>query len=510
MNFLRRISGFDLSLRKQRWKLLLFVFATAIVAASLYFTDIIVRRIAEDERVKVEIWADAIEKRVSLVQYTAEFFEIIRAEERKRVDLQAQVQRRLIRTYNSEELNFLMEVIRSNTTIPVVLVDEDGEIISRNNLDERFAHASVMDDELMAYFSEYEPIEIVITRNIRQYIYYRDSRVFTELREVLEDLTESFISDLVISSANIPVILTDSAKTHIINYGNIEINDLDDPLEVEAVIGAMATRNPPLTIYLPTYGVCHVFYSHSYLITLIRYFPVAQLLVIGIFLLIAYILFSIARNSEQNLVWVGMSKETAHQLGTPLSSLMAWVELLRMKGADEETIREMNKDIQRLENITERFSKIGSLPRLEAVAIEEIIGESITYMKTRTSDQIRFSVEYPDGQLLVPLNTNLFGWVLENIMKNAMDAMEGSGSIHIKVTAANRHVFVDISDTGKGIPPSKFKSVFKPGYTSKKRGWGLGLSLSKRIIENYHKGKLFVKASELNKGTTFRIVLRAA
>jgi two-component system, sporulation sensor kinase D len=431
MNFLKRITGFDLSSRKQRWKLFLLLFALTIIAASLYYTDIIVKKIAEDERVKVELWADAVQRRASLVQYTEEFFEIIKEEERKRVELQAKVQRRLIYAYSSAELNFLMEVVRSNTTIPVVLTDENGEILSSMNLDPRFEDATHLNDELREYFSVYEPIEHMIDRRTTQYIYYRDSKVFTELRDVLEDLVDSFISDIVISSANIPVIVTDSAQTRLIDSGNMEIGDIDDPQKVKEMISSMAYNNQPITIYLPTYGICHVFYSHSFLVTQLKYYPIAQLLVIGIFLLIAYILFSIARNAEQNLVWVGMSKETAHQLGTPLSSLLAWVELLKMKGVDEDTMREISKDVQRLENITERFSKIGSVPKLEPVAIGETVSQAIDYMKTRTSSKVKFVILQTDESLQVPVNTNLFGWVIENIVKNAVDAMEGKGKITV-------------------------------------------------------------------------------
>ncbi len=231
-------------------------------------------------------------------------------------------------------------------------------------------------------------------------------------------------------------------------------------------------------------------------------------MIIGVFLIVAYILFSMARNAEQNQVWVGMSKETAHQLGTPLSSLLAWVELLKAKGVDEKTMNEMSKDVKRLENITERFSKIGSPPKLIPADVVHEINESGNYMKNRTSRKVKFNFESSAKEVFAPLNPNLFGWVVENIIKNAIDAMEGAGEINLEVINQPKNVIIDITDQGKGIPSSRFKSIFNPGFTSKKRGWGLGLSLSKRIIENYHKGKLFVKNSELNKGTTFRIVLK--
>jgi hypothetical protein len=508
LNYLKRITGFDLSSRKQRFKLFLLLFAGVIVAASLYYTDTIVKKITEDERTKVELWADAVQKRASLVKYTEDFFESIKEEERKRVELQAQVYRRLIYAVSSGELNFLFEVLRSNTTIPVVLTDESGEILSSMNLDGKFSGEHNLNAAMLDYFSAYEPIPFAVDQQTTQYIYYRDSKLFTELRDVLDDLVESFISDIVISSANIPVIVTDSAHTRIIDFGNVGDIDLNDSSQVQTVIATMADKNPPLTIYLPNYGTCHVYYTNSFLVTQLRYYPIAQLLVIGIFLLVAYVLFSIARNAEQNLVWVGMSKETAHQLGTPLSSLLAWVELLKMKGVDEDTVNEILKDIKRLENITERFSKIGSAPSLTPVDIIKTLDDAIGYMKNRTSNKVKFLFAHTEESIMVPINTNLFGWVIENIIRNAIDAMAGEGVITIRVAENSKHVTIDISDTGKGIHPSKYLSVFKPGYTSKKRGWGLGLSLSKRIVENYHEGKLFVKESIVNKGTTFRIMLR--
>lgn len=228
-------------------------------------------------------------------------------------------------------------------------------------------------------------------------------------------------------------------------------------------------------------------------------------------MIVAYFLFSFSRRAEQNRVWVGMSKETAHQLGTPLSSLMAWMEILRMKGIDEETLAEIGKDVQRLEVITERFSKIGSVPELQVNDLGIVLEESVQYMMPRTSKKIHVNIssEMPDGDgAIVQMNIPLFDWVIENLIRNAIDAMEGlGGSLDIVYGEKGKWYFVDVTDTGKGIASSKLKTVFEPGYTSKKRGWGLGLSLTKRIIENYHQGKIFVKKSELGKGTTFRILL---
>jgi signal transduction histidine kinase len=240
-----------------------------------------------------------------------------------------------------------------------------------------------------------------------------------------------------------------------------------------------------------------------------QFFPLMQILIIALFLLIAYLLFSYARRSEQNQVWAGMAKETAHQIGTPLSSLMAWIELLKMSHSDFEGAAEMEKDIHRLEIITERFSKIGSTPVLEAVNLVKILEETIAYLTVRTSKKITYSLHVQaSANIIVPLNESLFQWVIENLCKNAIDAIEGQGKIEIFVKEEARNILIDVADTGKGIPKSAFQSVFQPGYTSKKRGWGLGLSLAKRIIHDYHKGKIFVRSSVVNEGTTFRIVLR--
>jgi signal transduction histidine kinase len=512
LTFFGKITSLEIYSRKQRWKLFLLLFAAVIIAASLYYTDILVKKIAEDERQKVSLWADAIQTRASLIKDTEDFYQDIQEEERKRVELLTMAYERIFDPDGSdEELTFYSLIFQSNTTIPILIVDENGEVMSYRNLDPRFGDPQYFDGNLREYFSEYPPMSFTFGHPFRvetQYLYYQDSRVFTELREVLDELIQSFFSETVVTAANVPVIITDSLMRDVIDYGNIGDFNPDDPQEVDRLIASMAGKNPAITIDLPIYGTCHVFYTNSFLLTQLRYYPVFQFLVIGVFLLVAYILFSVARNAEQNQVWVGMSKETAHQLGTPLSSLIAWVELLKMKGLDDETIQEISKDVKRLENITERFSKIGSPPKLTPENVVNTIYEAVEYMKKRTSRKVTFQVFSSDQEVYVPLNTNLFEWVVENLFKNAADAMEGEGHITVNIDDQPKHVIIDVTDTGKGIPQSRFKTIFNPGYTSKKRGWGLGLSLSKRIIENYHNGKLFVKSSVINQGTTFRILLK--
>ena len=250
-----------------------------------------------------------------------------------------------------------------------------------------------------------------------------------------------------------------------------------------------------------------LYYGDSSLLSKLTYYPVILVAIFLLFAAIVYLYYHTGKISDENRLWSGLAKETAHQIGTPLSSLMGWVELLKAEDNPDIPVEEIEKDVQRLNVISQRFSKIGSTPKLEQQDVVEITKRTVHYLKSRTSKLVKFSVKAPE-KLQALLNEQLYSWVIENMVKNAIDAMEGKGEISIEISDDEQHVLIDISDTGKGIPVSKFQQVFHPGYTTKKRGWGLGLSLSKRIIEQYHKGKIFVKKSGLNKGTTFRIILQ--
>ncbi|MEI7897742.1 MAG: HAMP domain-containing sensor histidine kinase [bacterium] len=498
----------DIYLRKRRWKLILFATALVIVAASLYYTTILVNEIKKDERKNVQIWADAIHQKADLVNYTNDLFEQLKTEERKRVSIVAEAQRRILTATSNEDLNFFLSIIGENTTIPVIVTDESGKITaSRNtNLSDT---AKRLEGSLKQEFSVYPPIVVNNGNNTKIYLYYKDSNIFAKLKMVLDDLIRSFFSEVVINSASVPVIITDSTGKIPFAHGNIPKNKMGDKVWVRQTLENMASQNTPIKIDLADTGIHYIFYQDSFLLTQLKYYPIVQLGVIFIFLLIAYLLFSYARKSEQNQVWVGMAKETAHQLGTPLSSMVAWLELLKLKGLDEETIREIEKDVQRLETITDRFSKIGSATRLEKTNIVAVVHDTVGYIRSRVSAKVIFEITPDVGhEIIIPLNLHLFEWVIENICKNAVDAMEGNGKINIEITEDVDHIHIDIGDTGKGIPKSRFKTIFRPGYTSKARGWGLGLTLTKRIVENYHSGKIFVKSSTLNKGTTFRIILK--
>lgn len=377
--------------QKQRWKLLLLTAALLIGAASLWYTNKLVKSLADEERKKINLWAEATKKLADVSELNT-------------------------------DLGFPYAVISDNTTIPVILTDSAFNMITFRNLDSvQMRNSLHADAEVAEMRDSHEPIEIILPGQNKNYILYKDSTLLVKL----------------------------------------------------------------------------------------RYYPYFQLSVIALFLFVSYLAFSNSRKSEQNQVWVGMAKETAHQLGTPLSSLIAWMEILKMKGLSSEYTGEIQKDIQRLQTITDRFSKIGSAPSLQKENVQQVLDHSINYIKTRTSDKIIFSLHNNStAQVFAPMNIPLFEWVIENILKNAIDAMTGEGKIAVTITDQQQFVYIDIVDSGKGIAKGQFKTVFKPGYTTKSRGWGLGLSLSKRIIEEYHDGQIFVKNSEPSKGTTFRIVLK--
>ena len=330
----------------------------------------------------------------------------------------------------------------------------------------------------------------------------------------------NFISEeIILRNNSMPMIIMDSAGA-VYGYKNIKIDSSRSKKQIKEKLRKMAVRMAvdykPIRIapINPATGepylVQFLYYQHSNLLTQLIYYPYVQLSVIAIFGIIAYMGFSYSRTAEQNRVWVGMAKETAHQLGTPISSLMAWVEYLKgdEQFANNEFLDELDKDIAKLQLITARFSSIGSVPVLKEEDIVAVAVRVADYLRSRISSKVLITVESMHDKVIGNVNAPLFEWVIENICKNAVDAMSGVGHITIKIQeASDWRIFMDIVDTGKGIPVAKLKQVFNPGFTTKKRGWGLGLALAKRIIENYHRGKIFVHSSEPDKGTTFRIIL---
>lgn len=611
------------------WRWILLGSAAVIVLASMWYTNMLVRKIKIEEERKVRIWAEAIERRVGLVNYTDDFFERLKDverqrvtlwaeairqkanlvnytneffqkisnEERKRVELWAEANRIVSRADTAQELSFYLQILAGNTTIPIVITDQFGNIRTAANVDFDPAKVKVLSGALKREFSHFAPI-VSDNFGLINMIYYKESKLYSELRDMLDDLTESFIADVVVNAASVPVLITDSTRKTVITFGNIdsamltasnlpvmlaamerdnppieialagktknlifyensvfynslkeildnhvqkfleeivtnvtavpviitdsarteivayggglEARDFQDPEKLDRILRSMIAHNTPIEVNLPVQGKRYIHYEDSFLLTQIRYYPIIQFLIIGIFIFAIYVLLNLTRRSEQDQVWAGMAKEAAHQLGTPISSLMAWLELLKMKETNQPITEEIIKDVKRLESITERFSKIGSMPTLNRVNLYEVILESVDYMKVRTSNRInyQFTADESMKSLLIPINRNLFQWVIENLLRNAVDAMGNDGSITISYFDQGKNVIVDVEDTGKGIAKSRLKMVFTPGYTTKKRGWGLGLSLSERIIRKYHNGKIYVKSSVIDKGTTFRIILR--
>ena len=330
----------------------------------------------------------------------------------------------------------------------------------------------------------------------------------------------NFISEeIILQNNSMPMIIMDSLGI-VYGHKNIKVDSSKTSSVINERLRRMALKMEqeytPIRIapVNPATGepylIQFLYYKHSNLLTQLIYYPYVQLSVIAIFGIIAYMAFSYSRTAEQNRVWVGMAKETAHQLGTPISSLMAWVEYLKAdeEFANNEFLDELDKDIAKLQLITARFSSIGSVPVLNEEDLVPVINRVVDYLRSRISSKVNIKVESMHEHVIGAVNAPLFEWVIENICKNAVDAMSGVGEITIKIQeASDWRIFIDISDTGKGIPLAKLKQIFNPGFTTKKRGWGLGLALAERIIEIYHKGKIFVRTSELDKGTTFRIVL---
>jgi signal transduction histidine kinase len=348
------------------------------------------------------------------------FFQRLKEDERKKMNIWAAAQVSLDQADDNTDLDLTLTIINSNTSLPTIWVDENGDIVDVLNV----------------------PQEIISD----------------------EEKLENYLDQ--IKDENAPVVMDlGPGKEHLVYYGN------------------------------------------SPLLNKLKYYPLVLLVIIILFIAVIYFFYTTTKTSEQNKLWAGMAKETAHQIGTPLSSLIGWIEILKQEKVDRSYLSEMQKDIDRLKTITERFSKIGSAPTLQSVNIVEQTRISFDYLKSRSSKLINFSLSLPNEVMYVNLNRQLFSWTIENLVKNAIDAMRGKGDLHIRIHQDSKCVHIFIQDSGKGIPKDKFRQIFEPGYSTKKRGWGLGLSLSRRIIEQYHNGKIKVSQSQINKGTTFQITL---
>ncbi len=329
-----------------------------------------------------------------------------------------------------------------------------------------------------------------------------------EMASNAENMNMNLVAQILKSNTTIPVILYDK-KENFYTSANIDLPELDDQIFLKQRAESFKKRHEPIIIEAEGFDQ-YIYYDDSYTLKQLQLYPYVQLGVLFIFMITAFFSLFTTMRMEQDRLWVGLSKETAHQLGTPISSLLAWLEYLKLKETDQSIVRDMEKDVDRLQMITDRFSKIGSVPALDPQNMTDIIHNSIVYLEKRISKKVVFVVELSDKPLYAYVNEPLLSWVIENLTKNAVDAMGGQGQIIYRLSDKGKFVSLDIQDTGKGIPKSKFRTIFNPGYTTKSRGWGLGLSLAKRIIESYHKGRIYVKTSEIGVGTTFCIELKKA
>lgn len=504
---------------KQKWKIALMIVALLLVGASLFISNRIVSKVGDRERDRAENWADAIKKKIELVRLTNNTFSTLRENERNKMELWIDATKEVSQATSLSSFtnyDFPLKIISANTDIPVIVTDNDMGVSGYRNLrfdttDLRASYPDLTGEELMTLFDDSlitlvknwsvknPSFTIEVYEDLFMTYSYNDSKEIVRLEQERDSLITSFNNDLINNKSLVPVLLIDS-KTKDIVGTNIEEysgNIMDQ-------IAAMEKANPPIIIDFENGQKNTLYYDKSPELKQLQYFPYIQFGLIGLFALIGYVIFSTYRKAEQNQVWAGMAKETAHQLGTPLSSLMAWIQLLEAQGVDSMTTTEMQKDVDRLEKVTDRFSKIGSGAKLEDLNISDTVANVITYLRPRISDKVSVDLDINE-QITAKHNAPLIEWVVENVCKNAVDAMEAEGALTVQVTKDSEFVYIDIKDTGKGIPANQFKTIFEPGYSTKKRGWGLGLSLVKRIVKEYHKGRVYVLESQVNVGTTFRI-----
>lgn len=332
--------------------------------------------------------------------------------------------------------------------------------------------------------------------------------LWSDAQKTLANATEHTPLDLpldIISSNNSNPMICTTSDGIILSHNNIDDGIANDSVKIKALLEKIKTENKPIKMYLTKKTYQLVYYGDSPLLKKLKYYPIALLMIIFLFGVLIFIFYRASKTATQNKLWAGMAKETAHQIGTPLSSLIGWIEILKLENISEDTIGEIQKDISRLQTITDRFSKIGSDPILELKDIVLETKNSFEYLKSRSSKHVIFSFIAPETPIIIPINPVLHSWTIENLVKNAIDAMKGKGKLHISIEDNNNQVIIRITDTGKGIPKNQFNKVFEPGFTTKKRGWGLGLSLTKRIVHEYHKGKIKVAQSEVGKGTTMQV-----
>lgn len=510
--------------KKQKWKIALLISAVVLVCFSLIYSNYLVNKLRDREKLPVTQWVGTLQKKADLINLTNETFEELKNEERENMKLWAKATEELVKPLDlnsNVDYTFYIEIIQANKNIPVILMDKDSSILNSLNIYDHNLDSiktadpengkQVVDEILLDKVREWsktkEPIVVNIDKYQKQYVFYSDSRKIKRLVEKRNKLISDFNEEIINNPNLVPVLFVEEESYDLIAT-NLDSSLVDSKEKITEQIKSFIKENDAIHVELGDQKAILYFKNSQELINL-KYFPFVQIGIVSLFIFIAYLAFSVFRKAEQNQVWAGMSKETAHQLGTPISSLMAWIQLLEANGVDKSLLIELEKDVNRLNTIADRFSKIGSETQLEEKNLCETVQSIVDYLDKRSSDKILFKTKFEDANIQTRISPVLFEWVIENICKNAIDAMEGEGQITLSISRKMDDIILDITDTGKGIPAGSLKTIFNPGYTTKKRGWGLGLSLVKRIVEEYHKGKVFVLKSEKNVGTTFRIILKS-
>ena len=486
---------------KQRLKLIVLTLTIGLALLALWQVQRIADQVRQSEEAKVRLWASAIGQRNQMAAATAHFFQQATLDEHRKMQLYTDI----LQSFNDPDLGmdlkfslaYVNYIVDSSHTPIIITKSRDSVITVPQELAGQKLEGSLLEE-----YSQNPPFSYRIW-GMPMTLYYKESEYYTQLREVLAGFTMSFLTDITQNSVLVPVVIVDSSRTTVLAHGNI------DSAAVAHLDLEKGFNDEPIEITMPDGRPAYVYYSSTPLLRSLRWMPLFYFFIAIVLLVVSYNLFRTARTAEQNRIWVGLAKETAHQLGTPLSSLVAWNEYLRGKQLTDQYADEIGKDLHRLETITHRFSKIGSVPELKEEDVQQVVERAIQYLRGRTSKKVQFSVSFPEGErFIAPLNSHLFEWVIENLCRNAVDAMEGVGSVTIVGSQDARRIYLDVSDTGRGIAPSAQNKIFDSGYTTKTRGWGLGLPLARRIMNQYHRGELYLKYSVVGQGTTFRIVLR--
>ena len=504
----------DLYSKKQNWKLLFLSIAILMIAASLYFSNSIVKHASKKEQFRAKQWAENIKKKAELIQLTNKTFSEIFEKERFLNQLWGiSVIENMTGSVELKIPVINQKLFSYEHDMPVILINlNEKEITATKNIafldkvESKLNKEDVFKDTLLEIAKSFPYKDTLTIPNAFKIVFaYGDSKKLVQLKHDYDSIIESFNKELISEYNNIPVLLID-IKTKKPIASNLPKNKIS-PLNLASTIAELAKNNTPISISLGNNKHQLLYYDMSSELKQLHYFPYIQFAMIILFVYIGYAIFNTFRKAEQNQVWAGMAKETAHQLGTPLSSLIGWVEYLENQDVDKSIPAEMKKDVDRLVKVADRFSKIGSETHLENSDLLITVNSVMTYLRPRISKKVEISVNASQHEIIVPYNSSLIEWVIENIAKNAVDAMENVGKLSIHLSQTEKETIIDFTDTGKGVAAQHFQKIFKPGFTSKKRGWGLGLSLVKRIINVYHKGNVFVLKSELNKGTTMRICL---